>query len=114
MELEQISRVKKLISAGEIEAKIQEMRQAGATREEIKAAVDAQLTEWGIEVPEHPPPPWMRDLTDAQREQIDQMVQSMKQNGASHDEIRDAVDAKLQEWGIEVPQCRGPPPLPPR
>jgi hypothetical protein len=55
--------------------------------------------------PQLPPrePPWMSQLTDDQKEQFQQLTQSMKDSGATQEEIRDAVDAKLQEWGIELP-----------
>lgn len=61
--------------------------------------------------PQLPPrdPPWMSQLTDDQKAQIQQLIQSMKDSGATPQEIRDAVNAKLQEWGIQLP----PPPQSP-
>ena len=59
--------------------------------------------------PPPPDPPWMSQLTDDQKAQIEQLIQSMKDSGASQEEIRDAVNAKLQEWGIQLP----PPPQSP-
>jgi len=41
----------------------------------------------------------MSQLTDDQKEQIQQLTQSMKDSGATQQEIRDAIDAKLQEGG---------------
>jgi len=93
-----------------IEQKVQEMREAGASREEIRAEINAMLEEWGVEVPEFhgPTPPWLGNLTDEQRAEIDQIVQDMKEAGATREEIKAAVDAKLEEWGIEVPECPHP------
>jgi hypothetical protein len=45
----------------------------------------------------------MSQLTDDQKEQIQQVTQSMKDPGVSKEEIKDAVNATLQEWGIELP-----------
>ena len=48
-------------------------------------------------------PPWMSQLTDDQKQEIQQLVDSLRGSGATPEEIRDAVNAKLQEWGIEIP-----------
>jgi len=55
--------------------------------------------------PQLPPrePPWMSQLTDDQKTEIQSLTQSMKDSGATQQEIRDATDAKLQEWGIQLP-----------
>jgi len=51
-------------------------------------------------------PPWMSQLTDKQKAEIKQLMDSLKASGKSHEEIRAAIDAKMREWGIKVP----PPP----
>jgi len=47
--------------------------------------------------------PWMRSLmtslTREQRMEINRLVQEMMQAGSSPQEIEEAVDAKLAEWG---------------
>ena len=103
----------------EIQQLMDSLRQSGATPQEVRDAVNAKLQEWGIQLPELsggqptnstlPPrdPPWMTQVTDAQKQEIQQMVQSMKDSGATQQEIRDAVNAKLQGWGIQVPQDNG-------
>jgi len=98
----------------EIRQIVGDMREAGASREEIKAAIDAKLEEWGIEAPQcrgpdpqgfrGAPPPWWDDLTEEQREEIRQVVENMSA------ETRTKIDAKLEEWGVEVPGFQGPPP----
>ena len=52
--------------------------------------------------PQLPPrgPPWMSQLTDDQKAQIQRLVQSMRDSGASPQEIGDAVNAKLKEFGL--------------
>jgi Spy/CpxP family protein refolding chaperone len=46
-------------------------------------------------------------LSEEQREQIQQIFENMHQQGADREEIRTAVESKLAEWGIELPE---PPP----
>jgi uncharacterized protein YpuA (DUF1002 family) len=93
-----------------IHEKVAEMREAGATREEIRTAVAEMLEEYGIEVPEE----WFSrkgngyylcaDLTDEQRAAIRAKVAEMKEAGATREEIRTAVAEMLKEYGIEVPE----------
>jgi hypothetical protein len=88
----------------------------GASREEIHAAVVGLLEEWGIELPEQNGLGWgmgqggrfLRGLfgqhSEDQREEIHQLIGELRQQGASQDEIRAAVEGKLTEWGIELPE----------
>ncbi len=61
-----------------------------ATREPI--GTPPELQEWGR---------W--DLTDEQRKEIAQLVNDMRENGASWGEIQVAVEAKLDDWSIKQP-----------
>jgi DNA-binding transcriptional MerR regulator len=82
------------------------LRESGATPEETREAMNAKLQEWGIELPAPPlarEPPWMSQLTDEQKAELQQLLNSLKASRASPEETRDAIDAKLQEWGIQVP-----------
>jgi len=49
------------------------------------------------------------NITEEQRVEIDQMAQEMKETGASREKIKAAIDAKLEEWGIEIPMFKGTP-----
>jgi DNA-binding transcriptional MerR regulator len=96
----------------EIQQLTQSMKDSGATPQEIRDAVNAKLQEWGIQLPErsggqHQLSPWMSQLTDDQKEEIQQLVESLRESGASPKEIRDAVKATLEGWGIEVPEPVG-------
>jgi len=110
----------------QIKDTVAEMKEAGATRDEINAAVKELLEGFGVEVPDD----WgehkkgnkrqgrkdkgdlFADLTDEQRQQIEeqrQQIAEMKEAGATRDEIKAAVE-ELQEllegFGIEVPDDR--------
>lgn len=97
----------------ELHQMVTEMREAGATREEIHTAARALLEGWGIDLPEprgdgegHGPR-FMEQLTEDQREEIRQMVTEMREAGATREEIHAAVHAKLEGWGIEIPDHPG-------
>ncbi len=92
-----------------IQEKTTEMREAGASRKEIRETVAEMLGEYGIEVPDA----WFNrlgkgnhlcpDLTDEQRAAIREKVAEMKETGASREEIREAVAEILKEYGVELP-----------
>jgi DNA-binding transcriptional regulator YhcF (GntR family) len=87
------------------------MREDGATREEIHAAVVELLGGWGIEIPEglgdghghRGRPRFMHLLTDEQKAAVRELRTSMRAEGASREEIHTAVVALLDEWGIKLP-----------
>ena len=117
---------------------VTKMQASGATPEQIMNAVDAQLKQWGIQVPihkgppptqapnnstmngsrpppppwmsnqndtQHPPPPWMANLTAQQKQTLNETVTKMQASGATPEQIRNAVNDLLKQWGIEIPQC---------
>jgi Spy/CpxP family protein refolding chaperone len=101
--------------ADELKAIIESMREAEAAPEEIHDAVAAKLEEWGYEVPPMPGPrngkfgPWA-ELTEEQADELKAIIESMREAEAAPEEIHDAVAAKLEEWGYEVPPMPGPGP----
>ena len=100
-----------------VQAKVQELKEAGDPPEAIRAAVRTMLKEeYGIEVPERHGPrlrhgggPFAQ-LTEDQRAAVQAKVQELKANGASHEDIRTAVGEMLQGYGIQPPEQRGPRP----
>lgn len=94
-----------------IREKVQELRDNGATREEIRTEVGTMLEDWGIEVPERTGERSGRsdgpfaDLSEEQRAAIRETIKTMREDGATREEIRTAV---LQEHGIELPEQRSP------
>ncbi|MGD9401867.1 MAG: hypothetical protein PVF95_06335 [bacterium] len=107
---------------GALHEKVEEMREAGADREEIREAVNAMLESWGIEVPERPSregregrrgehmhhPPFFDQLTGEQKAELRGLIDGMREAGASREDVHAAVREKLEGWGIEVPERPGP------
>jgi len=100
-----------------VEQKIEEMKTAGATPQEIHDTIDEMLQQWGIQLPQppsdRPAPPWMDNLTEQQRATLEQKIEEMRAAGASPQEIHSTIDDMLQECGIQVSQCSGDRPDPP-
>lgn len=90
---------------------VEELTAKGASRQEIRRAVGQMLREWGIKLPRRLPAIFTR-LTEEQRTQIREMVKEMKESGAGPKEIRSAVRAKLQEWGVRPPETSAKPAAP--
>lgn len=99
--------------------KIQQMQDEGVSPQEIHAAMSEMLKGYGIELPENCPGPmgpgkfgFGASLTDEQREAIRSKTEEMRDQGATPEEIGDAVDEMLKSYGIEVPDdWHGPPPF---
>lgn len=101
----------------EVHALVSQMNEEGASDGEIQIAVDELLVEWGVEAPidegagkgigRHSHPRFMRWLTDDQRAEIHALTDRMRADGASRQEVREAVDEMLEGWGIEVPFRKG-------
>ncbi|WP_455278522.1 hypothetical protein [[Eubacterium] cellulosolvens] len=47
---------------------------------------------------------WLQNLTAEQKAELQNLMHELKEKGASHEEIRTQIDAKLQQWGIEIPE----------
>jgi hypothetical protein len=77
-----------------------------AQRDELMSLVTAKLSEWGIEAPVFKSQGIFADLTQDQKDQLIALVKGMKESDATPAEIREAVTAKLSEWGIELPSPR--------
>ncbi len=99
-----------------VHEKIKEMRDQGASREEIHFAVAEMLKGYGIEVPEDwsgprgrggfgpGPGGFWEDLTKEQREAVREKIREMRSQDASREEIRAAIDEMLQEYGFDLPE----------
>ncbi len=103
-----------------IHERMAEMREAGASREEIHAAVREMMGSWGIEPAERPGregregagerrhhPPFLDQLSKEQADALHARVGEMREAGASREEIRAAVHEMLTGWGVEIPEGRG-------
>lgn len=47
-------------------------------------------------------------LSEEQRDELVSAIEALMEEGATHEEIRDTIAGKLQEWGIEPPLFSGP------
>ena len=99
-----------------VHEKVKEMKDQGATREEILAVVIEMLEGYGIEVPEDWPGPFgpghgrggfWKDLTKEQREAVHEKIKELRDQGATREEIRAAVAQMLEGYGIELPEKWG-------
>jgi hypothetical protein len=70
-----------------------------AIMEENRDAIEAQLEEWGIEIPAPPQHRgvFLEDLTEEQRAELETM----------REEYLESVKSKFEEWEIEVPEFDG-------
>jgi DNA-binding transcriptional regulator YhcF (GntR family) len=101
-----------------VQEKIKEMKSQDATREEIHSAVAEMLKGYGIEVPEDCHGPigfgpgkggFEANLTEEQREAVQEKKEEMRSQGATREEIHSAVAEMLKGYGIELPEdWRGP------
>ncbi|MFT5089445.1 MAG: hypothetical protein ACI906_002074 [Candidatus Latescibacterota bacterium] len=87
-----------------IKGEIDALREAGASAEEITAAVATQLVAAGVELPEnfaeeHTARVVERQAQAAQREEIHTLVAGLREEGATREEIT----AALTEAGFELP-----------
>jgi DNA-binding transcriptional regulator YhcF (GntR family) len=102
----------------EMESMIADMKAAGATREEIHTAVKEKLEDFGIKPPEkeerkdgrgfrgprHDGPMFDGQLSEEQRTAIRDKVDQLKDQGASREEIHEAVTEMLKSYGVEPPE----------
>jgi len=98
----------------QLHAKIKEMRDAGAKPEEIKAAVAELFKGWGLEMPERglrqggpgqgqgPLQGLLKDLTPEQRQQVMAKVKELRQNGATREEIKKAIEDMIKGFGDQA------------
>jgi len=91
----------------ELQAMIEDMKGRGATREEIGQAVKAKLAEWGIVIGRGKDGGGMHGgfwdkLTDAQKAQLQALIDQWKSEGNTAEQIREKVNAQLKEWGIDL------------
>ncbi len=89
----------------ELKTLVDGLKESDTSREDIRAAVKAKLEEWGIEFPERPAisSGLAKLLTDEQEAELTTLIEGLKESDTSREDIRTAVDAKLEEWGVERP-----------
>jgi Spy/CpxP family protein refolding chaperone len=91
---------------------VKQMEQKGASREEIHASVRTMLEGLGMKVPEdsgkhHGGAGFFSQLSEEQRAAVRDMVEQMKQQGASREETRASVHQMLKSFGVAAPGALG-------
>lgn len=90
----------------EIQALVASLEADGADKDDVRAAVDEKLAEFGVEITMKPGDPVSRfagRLTDAQESELQALVESLEAEGATRADVRTAVEGKLVEFGIDLP-----------
>lgn len=90
--------------------KVNTLREAGATRDVVQGAVHDLLEGYGVDLPDvtdHLTARFGEMLTEEQLAQLVEEVTALEDAGATRDEIRAAVDASLEDYGIDVPAGPG-------
>lgn len=95
-----------------IKQNIAELKEQGASQEEIRAARAEMLQGFGIELPVRCGQGHVRrglrvDLTKEQRAAIREKREEMRSQGATREEIRSVVDELLKGHGINMPEQSG-------
>lgn len=90
----------------ELKALVAGLREAETSKEDVRAAVEAKFTEWGIELPERPTiASRLGDaLTEEQAAELTALVDGLREAETSREDVKAAVDAQLETWGIEKPE----------
>ena len=99
-----------------LEMLVGELKAGEATQEEIHTAIEGQLADWGIELPEKPEGvtrgtidkggrgEYVNPLTEEQRATVAALIDDLRANNATPEEIRAAVAGQLADLGVELPE----------
>ena len=90
----------------ELKTLVDGLKESDTSREDIRVAVKAKLEEWGIEFPERPviSSGLAKLLTEDQKTELTTLIEGLRASDTSREDIRAAVDAKLEEWDVERPE----------
>lgn len=90
----------------EVQALADSLRAAGASRNEIRAAIADLFADWGIDRPDRSDG-FFAQLTDDQKAELRALVEGLRTAGVTRSEIRAAVNSLFESWGLELPEPRG-------
>ncbi len=90
----------------ELKALVDGLKESDASREDIHAAVKAKFEAWGVEFPERSPfsSRLASALSEDQQAELTALINGLRESDASRADIRAAVDAQLETWGVERPE----------
>lgn len=90
----------------QVQALADSLRTAGASRTEIREAIADIFADWGIERPDRRDGFFIQ-LNEDQRTELRALIEELRTAGAAREEIRAAVQALFETWGLELPVPRG-------
>jgi hypothetical protein len=90
----------------EIKTIVDGLKASEATREEVRAAVEAKFADWGIALPERPSITAVLGdaLSEGQATELTALIDGLRASDASREDIHAAVEGQLETWGIEKPE----------
>lgn len=90
----------------ELKTLVDGLKASETAKEDVRAAVEAKFTEWGIELPERPTiASRLGDaLSEAQATELNALVDGLRASEASREDIHAAVETQLETWGVELPE----------
>lgn len=86
----------------QVEEIVDSLLAVGASRTEIREAITDLFADWGIERPSRSDG-FFAQLTSDQRTALRALVGEMRTAGATRAEIREAVKALFEDWGLQLP-----------
>lgn len=90
----------------QVQALADSLRTSGASRTEIREAIADIFADWGIERPDRRDGFFIQ-LNEDQRTELRALIEELRTAGAAREEIRAAVQALFETWGLELPVPRG-------
>jgi hypothetical protein len=90
----------------ELKALVEGLKASASSKADVRTAVEAKFSEWGVDLPV---PPTVADrlgdaLSAEQAVELSALVDGLREDSASREDIHAAVDGQLEAWGIEKPE----------
>lgn len=85
----------------EMQTLISALKDQKVDRDSIRSAIHEKLAGWGIQRgPRDIPPRLAEKLTEPQKTELENLIADLKSQNTAPREIRQAVNKKLEEWGV--------------
>ena len=90
----------------QIQALADSLRDVGASRTDIRAAIADLFADWGIQRPNRRDG-FFAQLSADQKAELRALVDELRSAGATREEIRAAVITLFESWGLQLPEPEG-------